>query len=102
MPLHMFLLQQNIFRGSKFYICSISISLFMSTSYISTKQILLLPEDGLLKAETYVGASDLLVRIQYICWFLNFGFVIMMHGEYNVKFLIPIFLSSSKRLKVDQ
>jgi hypothetical protein len=29
------------------------------------------PEDGLLKAETYVGASDLLMRIQCICWFLK-------------------------------
>jgi hypothetical protein len=37
-------------------------------------------------APTYVSAFDLLVRMQCICWFLNFWFVIMMHGEYNVKF----------------
>ena len=37
------------------------------------------------EAETYVGAFDLLVTIQCICWFFNFWFVIMMHGQYNVK-----------------
>jgi hypothetical protein len=40
MPLHMFRLQRAIFRGSKFYICSTSISSFISTSHINTKQIL--------------------------------------------------------------
>jgi hypothetical protein len=36
----LFRLQQAIFSGSKFYICSTSISSFISTSYINTKQIL--------------------------------------------------------------
>jgi hypothetical protein len=40
MPLHMFRLQQAIFRRSKFYICSTSVSSFISTSHINTKQIL--------------------------------------------------------------
>jgi hypothetical protein len=39
----------------------------------------LTPWRWLVEAETYVGAFDLLVRIQCMCWFLNFWFVIMMH-----------------------
>jgi hypothetical protein len=40
LPLHMFRLQQAIFRGSKFYICTTSISSIISTSYINIKQTL--------------------------------------------------------------
>ena len=37
LPLHMFRLQQAIFRGSKFYICLTSIISIISTSYINIK-----------------------------------------------------------------
>jgi hypothetical protein len=40
LPLHMFRLQQAIFRGSKFYICSTFVSSIISISYINIKQIL--------------------------------------------------------------
>jgi hypothetical protein len=93
-PLHMFRLQQAIFKGSKFYICSTSISSFISTLYINTKQIqmssicrTLTPWRRLGEAETYtyVGAFDLLVRIQCISWFLNFWYGILIQVRHNTR-----------------
>jgi hypothetical protein len=43
-----------------------------STSHLHGDKVLHVPEDGLLKAETYVGVIDILVKLQCICWFLNF------------------------------